>query len=98
MINFIPTKDRVLIKPIEDNEKSVSGLVIPDVNRHAHFRAEVISVGPGRRLENGTYIYPDVKVGDKVYILKETGIPFNYNGENYQIVNDSDIHGFERGE
>jgi chaperonin GroES len=86
-----PLADRVVVKPIEAEEKTKGGIVLPDTAKDKPQEGEVIAVGPGRILENGTKIPPEVKVGDRVIYSKYSGSEIKVEGEEYLIVRESDI-------
>lgn len=86
-----PLGDRVLIKPMEAEEKTKGGIVLPDTAKEKPQKGEVIAVGKGKILENGEVRALDVKVGDKVLYGKYAGTEISYNGEEYLIVREDDI-------
>ena len=86
-----PLEDRVVVKPIEEEEMTASGLVIPDTAKEKPTEGEVIAVGPGR-FEEGNRVPLDVKVGDKVIYSKYGGNEYKYQGEEYVILQSRDIY------
>ncbi|HEX2069993.1 MAG TPA: co-chaperone GroES [Actinomycetota bacterium] len=86
-----PLEDRVVVKPIEEEETTASGLVIPDTAKEKPTEGEVIAVGPGR-FEDGNRVPLDVKVGDKVIYSKYGGNEYKYKGEEYVILQSRDIY------
>ena len=86
-INIKPLADRVLVKPAEAEEKTSSGIIIPDTAKEKPMEGEVIAVGCGKKDEPMT-----VKVGDKVLYGKYSGTEITYEGENYLIMRESDIY------
>ncbi|HEX8098655.1 MAG TPA: co-chaperone GroES [Actinomycetota bacterium] len=86
-----PLEDRVVVKPIEEEEMTASGLVIPDTAKEKPTEGEVIAVGPGR-FEDGNRVPLDVKVGDKVIYSKYGGNEYKYQGEEYVILQARDIY------
>lgn len=90
-IRFHPLSDRVVIKPLEKEEITKSGLVLPDTAKEKPQEGEVIAVGPGRVDERGNRINVEVKVGDKVVYSKYAGAEFKDGDEEYLIVRESDI-------
>lgn len=86
-----PLEDRVVVKPIEEEETTASGLVIPDTAKEKPTEGEVIAVGPGR-FEDGNRVPLDVKVGDKVIYSKYGGNEYKYQGEEYVILQSRDIY------
>lgn len=88
-----PLHDRVLIKRIESEEKTKSGIIIPDTVKEKPQEGEVISIGTGIRHENGTIIPLDVKVGDRVLFGKWSGTEIKIDGEDFLVMKESDIMG-----
>src|SRR6266498_3813689 len=85
-----PLEDRIVVKPSEEEEMTVSGLVIPDTAKERPQEGEVIAVGPGR-FEDGNRIPMDVKVGDKVIYSKYGGTEVKIEGEEYLILSARDV-------
>ena len=92
-VNFRPLKDRVLIKRIEQEEKSPGGIIIPDTAKEKPVEGEVLAVGPGTRDDNGNLHALDVKTGDRVLFGKWGGSEVKIDGEEYVILKESDILG-----
>ncbi len=88
-----PLQDRVLVKRVEAEEKTASGIIIPDNAKEKPLEAEVIAVGNGRRLDNGELVKLDVKVGDRVLISKYSGSEVKVNGVEHLILREDDIMG-----
>lgn len=86
-----PLADRVLIEPAPAEEKTVSGLYIPDNAKEKPMQGTVVAAGPGKKDENGKSIAMDVKVGDKVLYGKYSGTEVTVDGKEYLIVRESDI-------
>lgn len=86
-----PLADRVLIEPAPAEEKTVSGLYIPDNAKEKPMQGTVVAAGPGKKDENGKTIAMDVKVGDKVLYGKYSGTEVTVDGKEYLIVRESDI-------
>ena len=87
-----PLGDRIVIKPITAEQKLASGIVLPDTAQEKPQHGEVLAVGSGRILDNGTRVPMEVKVGDKVLFSKYSGTEFKYNEEELLILNERDIH------
>ena len=90
-INIKPLEDRILIKQVEAEQTTASGLVIPDTAKEKPQEGEVLAVGPGRVDDNGNRIPLDVAVGDKVIYSKYGGTEVKYSGEEYLILSARDI-------
>ena len=81
-MNLKPLGDRVIIKVLEKEEKTSTGIVLPDKAKEKPQEGEVIAVGPGRILDDGTRVQMDVKEGDKVVYSKYAGTEIKIEGEN----------------
>ncbi|MCF7885116.1 MAG: co-chaperone GroES [Candidatus Marinimicrobia bacterium] len=86
-----PLGDRVLVKPVETEEKTSGGIYVPDSAKEKPQKGEVVAVGPGKRNKDGDRIPLDVKKGDKVIYGKYAGNDFQFEGTDYKIMNESDI-------
>lgn len=86
-----PLADRVIVKVLESEERTKGGIVLPDTAKEKPQEGEVKAVGPGRILENGTKVAPEVKVGDIVVFAKYGGTEVKVNGEELLILRESDI-------
>jgi chaperonin GroES len=86
-----PLSDRIVLKVIEEDEKTPGGIVLPDTAKEKPTVGEVIAVGPGRTLDNGQRVAPEVKKGDKVVFSRYGGTEVKINGEEYLIIRESDI-------
>ena len=91
-VNIKPLEDRILVKPLDAEQTTASGLVIPDTAKEKPQEGEVIAVGPGRFNEDGDERIPvDVKVGDKVIYSKYGGTEVKYSGEEFLILSARDV-------
>ena len=88
-----PLGDRVLVKPVEEAEQSVGGIIIPDTAKEKPQQGEVVAVGPGARTDAGEVIPMNVKAGDKVMYGKYAGTEVKIDGEALLIMRESDILG-----
>ncbi|EAX46892.1 chaperonin Cpn10 [Thermosinus carboxydivorans Nor1] len=86
-----PLGDRVVIKALEREEKTKSGILLPDTAKEKPQEGKVIAVGTGKMLENGTRVPLDVKEGDKVIFSKYAGTEVKIDGEEYLILSERDI-------
>lgn len=86
-----PLGDRVLIKALEREEKTKSGIVLPDTAKEKPQEGKVIAVGSGKMLENGTKVALEVQVGQKVIFSKYAGTEVKLDGEELMILNERDI-------
>ena len=85
-----PLEDRILVKPLDAEQTTASGLVIPDTAKEKPQEGEVLADGPGR-FEDGQRLPLDVTVGDKVIYSKYGGTEVKYNGEEYLILSARDV-------
>jgi len=86
-----PLADRVVVKPIEREEKTKSGIYLPDTAKEKPQEGKVVAVGPGRLSEDGKRLVPDVKVGDIVIYAKYGGTEIKIDDEELIILRESDI-------
>jgi chaperonin GroES len=86
-----PLGDRVVVKPVEEEERTPGGIVLPDVAKEKPQQGEVVAVGPGELNERGERNPMDVKVGDRVIYSKYAGTEVKLGEEEYLILRQSDI-------
>jgi len=96
-MKFRPLQDRVLIRRLDQEEKTAGGIIIPDTAKEKPMEGEVMAVGPGARSEDGTLHPLDVKVGDRVLFGKWSGTEVKVDGEDVVIMKESDILGVIEG-
>jgi chaperonin GroES len=96
-MKFRPLQDRVLIRRIEQEEKTTGGIIIPDTAKEKPMEGEVVAVGPGARSEDGKVRPLDVKVGDRVLFGKWSGTEIKLDGEELMIMKESDLMGIIEG-
>ncbi len=92
-MKFRPLHDRVVVRRVDEEEKTAGGIIIPDTAKEKPSQGEVIAVGPGARNDKGELIAPDVKVGDLVLFGKWSGTEVKIGGEDLLIMKESDIMG-----
>jgi len=92
-MRFRPLHDRVLVRRVEEEERTKGGIIIPDTAKEKPQQGEVLAVGPGTRDETGKLIPLDVKVGDRVLFGKWSGTEVKIEGEELLIMKESDILG-----
>ena len=91
-VKLQPMGDRLVVKPMQSEEKTKSGIYLPDTAKEKPQEGKVIAVGPGRMTEDGkTRITPDVEVGDIVLYTKYGGSEIKIDGEEFIITRESDI-------
>ena len=92
-MKFRPLHDRVVVKRLDAEEKTASGIIIPDTAQENPSQGEIVAVGPGGRDEAGKLTPIDVKVGDRVLFGKWSGTEVKIDGEDLLIMKESDILG-----
>jgi chaperonin GroES len=90
-MNIRPLHDRILVKRLQEPERTAGGLYIPDTAKEKPVEAEVIAVGNGKVLEDGTLRKLEVKKGDKILFSKYSGSEVKLNGEELLIMREEDI-------
>ena len=90
-ITIKPLEDRIVIRQVDSEEKTASGLYIPDAAKEKPQEGEVLAVGPGRVHDNGNRVPVDVKVGDHVIFSRYGGTEVKYDGEELQILSARDV-------
>jgi len=92
-VSFRPLHDRVVIRRVNQEEKSRGGIIIPDTAQEKPMEGEIVAVGPGARGDDGTVQPLDVKAGDRVLFGKWSGTEVKIDGEELIIMKESDIMG-----
>ena len=90
-VSIKPLEDRIVVKQVEAETTTASGLVIPDTAKERPQEGEVLSVGPGRIDDNGNRVPLDVSVGDKVLYSKYGGTEVKYGGEEFLVLSARDV-------
>ena len=90
-VNIKPLEDRIVVKALEAEQTTASGLVIPDTAKEKPQEGEVLAIGPGRVDDNGVRVPLDVQVGDKVIYSKYGGTEIKYGGEEYLVLSARDV-------
>jgi chaperonin GroES len=90
-VNIKPLEDRLVVKPLDAEQTTASGLVIPDTAKEKPQEGEVLAVGPGRIDDNGQRVPIDVSIGDKVIYSKYGGTEVKYSGKDYLILSARDV-------
>ena len=96
-MKFRPLQDRVLVRRIEQEEKTLGGIIIPDTAKEKPMEGEVMAVGPGTRGDDGKLHSLDVKPGDRVLFGKWSGTAIRLDGEVLKIMKESDVMGVVDG-
>ena len=92
-MNVRPLADRILVRRVEEVEKTRGGIIIPDSAKERPLEGNVIAVGSGKRTEDGTLVKPDVKAGDRILFGKWSGTEVKLDGKDLLIMKESDILG-----
>lgn len=92
-MNIKPLGERIVLKVLESEERTKSGIVLPDTAKEKPQMGKVLAVGPGKVLDNGQRTPVDVKVGDKVLFAKYAGTEVKLDGEEYMVLKENDIFG-----
>ena len=96
-MNFKPLHDRVLVRRVEQEEKTKGGIIIPDTAKEKPQEGEIIAAGPGARNDDGNLVPLDVKAGDRVLFGKWSGTEVKIDGEDLLIMKESDLLGIIQG-
>ena len=92
-MKFRPLGDRVLVKRVEEEQKTKGGIIIPDTVKEKPQEGEVVAVGPGARNDKGDVVALDVKAGDRILFGKWSGTEVKLDGQDLLIMKESDIMG-----
>ena len=92
-MKFRPLHDRVVVKRLEAEEKTLGGIIIPDTAKEKPMQGEIVAAGPGARNEQGQIVALDVKAGDKILFGKWSGTEVKIDGQELLIMKESDIMG-----
>lgn len=90
-VNMRPLQDRVLVKQLDEEEKTKGGIIIPETAKEKPYQGKVIAVGKGRKLDDGTVREPVVKEGDHVLFERYAGTTVKLDGEDYMIMREDEI-------
>jgi len=92
-MEFRPLHDRVLVRRVEQEEKTAGGIIIPDTAQEKPSEGEIVAIGSGARRDDGTIVPLDVQAGDRVLFGKWSGTEVKVNGEDLLIMKESDLLG-----
>lgn len=96
MAEIVPIRDRIVVKKIEEDTKTKGGLTLPDGSVERPTKGQVISVGDGKLTDDGIVLPMIVKKGDIIIYPKYSGHPLKVNGEEFLILDESEVLGFLR--
>ena len=88
-----PLQDRIIVKRVKEEEKTKGGIIIPETAKEKPSEGEIVAVGKGKTLENGTVLPLDVKVGDRILFSRYGGTEVKIEGEEHLIMREDDILG-----
>jgi chaperonin GroES len=88
-----PLNDRVIVKRVEEDQKTVGGIIIPDTAKEKPQEGKIVAVGPGKRDDDGQRIPPEVKQGDRILFSKYAGSEIKIDGEEHVFLREDDILG-----
>ena len=92
-MKLTPLHDRILVKRVEQEEKTAGGIIIPDTAQEKPMEGEIVSAGSGARRDDGTVVPLDVKAGDRILFGKWAGTEVKMDGEDLLIMKESDLLG-----
>ena len=92
-----PLGDRIVVKAVEAETTTAGGILLPDTAKEKPQTAEVLAVGPGKTLDNGTLVALEIKVGDKVVYGKYSGTEIKVDGQELIILRQDDVLGIQEG-
>jgi chaperonin GroES len=91
-VNIRPLKDRIVVKPLEGDDKTAGGIILPDTAKEKPIQGEVMAVGPGKFIESiGDRVPPTLAAGDRVIFGKYAGTEVRIDGEEYKILDVKDV-------
>lgn len=90
-MNLKPLSDRLIVKPLDNEEKTSSGIIVPDTAKEKPMQGEVVAIGPGKMDDTGKRIKMEVKVGDRIMYGKYSGTEFKVDKVEYLIMNENDV-------
>jgi chaperonin GroES len=92
-MHFRPLHDRIVVRRIDAEEKTIGGIIIPDTAKEKPMEGEVVAVGPGARDEKGQLVALDLEAGDRILFGKWSGTEVKIDGEELLIMKESDVMG-----
>jgi chaperonin GroES len=92
-LNVRPLHNRILVRRMQEEEKTAGGIIIPDTAKEKPQRGEVVATGKGRVLEDGKLLPLEVRVGDKILFSKYSGTELKLEGEEYLMISEDDVLG-----
>jgi len=96
-MNIRPLNDRIVVKRIDEQETTRNGIIIPDSAKEKPQQGEVMAIGKGKRLEDGTVVAPDVQIGDRILFGKYSGAEIKMDGQEFLILREEEVLGIIEG-
>ena len=90
-MNFTPLGERLIVKPLEEEQTTSSGIILPDTAKEKPQEGEVVAVGPGRVTDDGARVPMEVQTGDRIIYSKYAGTEYKDEGQEYLILRESDV-------
>lgn len=91
MVKFTPLGERLIVKPLEEEQTTSSGIILPDTAKEKPQEGEVVAVGPGRVTDDGARVPMEVATGDRIIYSKYAGTEYKDDGQDYLILRESDV-------
>ena len=91
MVKFTPLGERLIVKPLDEEQTTSSGIILPDTAKEKPQEGEVVAVGPGRVTDDGARVPMEVQTGDVIIYSKYAGTEYKDEGEEYLILRESDV-------
>ncbi len=90
-MKFTPLGERLIVKPLEEEQTTSSGIILPDTAKEKPQEGEVVAVGPGRVTDEGARVSMEVQMGDRIIYSKYAGTEYKDDGQEYLILRESDV-------
>ena len=91
MVKFTPLGERLIVKPLEEEQTTSSGIILPDTAKEKPQEGEVVAVGPGRVTDEGARVPMEIQTGDRIIYSKYAGTEYKDEGQEYLILRESDV-------
>ncbi len=91
MVKFTPLGERLIVKPLDEEQTTSSGIILPDTAKEKPQEGEVVAVGPGRVTDDGARVPMEVATGDRIIYSKYAGTEYKDEGQDYLILRESDV-------
>ncbi len=91
MVKFTPLGERLIVKPLDEEQTTTSGIILPDTAKEKPQEGEVVAVGPGRVTDDGARVPMEVQTGDRIIYSKYAGTEYKDEGQEYLILRESDV-------